>query len=84
MISARARATFPPGDPLVLDAACLAYAAIGRAVLPVVAPAELAERARALDRGELAEADARRTVNDLGLVAVMVGALSPEGGHLPA
>lgn len=56
-----------------MDAAVLAYAAIGRAVLPVIASAELVGRAEALERGELAEADALRTLHDLGLVAVTVG-----------
>lgn len=56
-----------------MDAACLAFAAIGRAVLPVVAPAELVERARMLELGALGEGDARRTLNDLELVALTAG-----------
>jgi hypothetical protein len=61
-------------------AACLAYAAIGRAAVPLVAPAELAERATALDRGELSEGDARRTLHDLGLVAAALSGTSSRTG----
>lgn len=51
-----------------------ALADIGRATLGIVGPPELGDRAAALIRGELPAGDARRTLNDLGLVAVALKA----------
>jgi hypothetical protein len=56
-----------------LDPACLeSLADFGDAVLPVMAPAELAARVRAWQRGELDDEDARRTRNDVGLAADLI------------
>lgn len=67
-----------------MDAACLALAAIGRAVLPLIAPAELAERAALLELGALGDGDARRTLNDLELLAGTAIAASRAGERAAA
>jgi len=63
----RTRAPDPP--EMILNPAVLAYAEIGRAALPLAAPAELARRAELLEAGRLDAGDERRTVNDMRLVA---------------
>lgn len=65
-----------------MDAVCLkSLADFGSAALPVMAPGELADRVAAWQRGELGEADARRTRHDVGLIAALV---RRESGQLAA